>query len=148
MSIINDSNIIDVQDNTLVAGQRAMRLTLADGSTFIVPVGVGSFVAGGKVYVEAMRTVTDTLSTSKTISNFDANTRYVFEKPLTSLNIISVTDSVFESVIQFSTASSVTTIDLPASVGFIGSTTLEPDSHYIISIRNNIAVIAKYEPGV
>ena len=148
MSIINDSNIIDVQDNTLVAGQRAMRLTLGDGSTIIVPVGVGSFVAGGKVYVEAMRTVTDTFSTSKTISNLDANTRYVFEKPLTSLNIISVTDSVFESVIQFSTASSVTTIDIPASVGFIGSTTLEPDSHYIISIRNSIAVIAKYEPGV
>lgn len=148
MADISTTNIVDVKDETLAAGQRAIKITTESGSV-VVPVGVGSFMAGGNVYVEAQKTVTDDVSTSVTLPVVQANTRYVFSKPITRIKIDAVIESGMESEIVF-TAGAGFTLELPTTVrNTIGSLLEGTDlflsgASYIISFRYSEAVACKF----
>lgn len=138
---ISASNTIDVQDTTLVNGQRAIMISTATGNV-VIPVGVGSFVAGGKVFIEAQKTVTDNSSTAMELNVAD-NTRYEFGT-LTSLTIDGVPQSGLSSVITF-TAGAGFSLSLPVSVATIGEILAgnEPfieGKRYVISCCNNEAI--------
>lgn len=145
MSDINENNLTPITQIDLKAGQRLIKRTAADGSVIFIAGGVGSFVAGGKVFVEAQTSFTDNTSTTATI-DIAANRRYVFTQPLTSLTIQSVEDGALESEVQFATGSSIQVV-LPASLAIVTEENFQPNKHYIISIKNNIAAIASYTPG-
>ena len=142
---INSNNIIDVVDMSLATGQRAIMISTADGN-IVIPVGVGSFVAGGKVYVEAQKTVTD-IATEVTRAVED-NTRYVYEYPLTALNITAVPQTNLESEVVF-TAGAGFSLSMPADVNTIGELLSgdEPfvqGKRYVIAMKNNEAIAYSY----
>ena len=142
MSAISTTNIIDVQDTTLMSGQRAVMITTPEGN-IVIPVGVGSFVAGGKVYVEAQKKVVDTTTTAANIAVND-NTRYEYTQPLTSLTLTSVPSSSLPSSIVF-VAGSGFTMSIPGSTYTIGKLLggMEPfieGKRYAISMSNNEAI--------
>lgn len=148
MADISTTNIVDVKDETLAVGQRAIKITTDSGSV-VVPVGVGSFMAGGNVYVEAQKKVTDTTSTSVTIPVVKANTRYEFTQPLTSLTIDAVLDSGLESDIVF-TAGTGFALKLPSDLAHTigglleGTEVFSYGVSYIISFRYNEAIACKF----
>lgn len=142
---INSNNIVDVADITLAAGQRAIMISTSDGN-IVVPVGVGSFVAGGKVYVEAQKTVSDH-STSAS-SAIDDNTRYVYTNPLTQLNISAIPQTNLESEVVF-TAGADFSLSMPADINTIGALLAgdEPfvqGKRYVIALKNNEAIAYSY----
>ena len=144
MSEINENNLIPVTLSDLKAGQRIEKRTAADGSVFYVVHGVGSFVAGGKVFVEAQTTFTDDTSTTATVQ-MKANRVYKFTKPLTQLIIESVEDSVLESEVIFTAGSSIK-VTVPESVAFVSTPSLVNNKRHILSIKNNTAVLVSYSP--
>lgn len=146
MSEINENNLIPVTLSNLKAGQRIEKRTAADGSIFYVVQGVGSFVSGGKVFVEAQTTFTDETSTTVTLDVMAANRRYVYTQPLTSLTVTAVEISTLESEIRF-TAGTTITVELPSALGLIAPPIFTSGSSYIISVKDNVAVIANYTPG-
>lgn len=87
---------------------------------------------------------TDSVSTSVTIANLIENNRYVYTQPLTSLTITAIVDSNLESDIQFSTAAGGCTFTYPGTLKWIGSDVIEPSKNYILSIKNNIAVLGEF----
>lgn len=135
---ISANNIIDVNDATLRTGQRAIKITTAEGD-IVIPVGVGSFVSGGVVFVEAQKVVTDSTSTTVNLAVND-NTRYEFTLPITSLAITSVPSSGLESSVVF-TAGAGFTMSVPEDVPTIGMLLAGTDEfiagkRYIISMRH------------
>lgn len=146
MSEINENNLIPVTLSDLKAGQRVEKRTAADGSVFYVVHGVGSFVSGGKVFVEAQTTFTDDSSTTATVQ-VKANRVYKFTQPLTQLNIESVENSVLESEILFTAGGSIS-VAVPSSVGVLVMPTFAENKSYCISVKHGIIVGAEYTPGV
>lgn len=147
MSEINENNLIPVNATALKAGQRLEKHTASDGSVFYVVQGVGSFVSGGKVFVEAQTTITDNTSTEPVIDILKANRRYVFTQPITSLFVSAVEDSNLESVIEFTVGESDANVQLPASLKMVNRAAFKRNESYIISVKNNIAVMAGYVPS-
>jgi hypothetical protein len=151
MSDINPNNMIDVQDSTLKAGQRVIAIETEDG-TVAIPVGVGSFVAGGKVFVEAPKRRVNTTATEATL-NVVGNMRYEFGQPLSKLAINSIDGSALESVIVF-TAGENFVLTLPTTVThtigrlLAGDISFESGKTYIISIRYTEAVASELESTV
>jgi hypothetical protein len=136
---INQNNVIDVDDASLAAGQRAIMIETANGNV-VIPVGVGSFVAGGKVFVEAQSTITDENGTTVTIDLVKAHTRYELTNPVQTLTVSAIEDSNFESEIQFTAGASIT-VKLPADAKFIGNALFLPNTEYIIVIKNSTIVV-------
>lgn len=96
--------------------------------------------------VAAQEIITDDTSTAVNIINLARNTRYVYTQPITSVNISAVEDSNFESEIQFTTADVGISLNVPDTLRFIGSRYIAGFGYkYIINIKNNIAVVARYE---
>ena len=147
MSNINENNLIPVNTADLKAGQRLEKHTAEDGSVFYVVQGVGSFVSGGKVYVEAQTTIVDDTSTEPVIDILKANRRYVFTQPITSLFVSAVEDSNLESVIEFTVGDTDAVVQLPASLKMVNRAAFKRNESYIISVKNNIAVMAGYVPS-
>lgn len=146
MNNVNENNLIPVSVADLKAGQRLEKHTAADGSIFYVAQGVGSFVSGGKVFVEAQTTFTDDTSTSVVIDTLLANRRYVYTQPLTSLIVNHIETSNLESAIEFTAGENIQVM-LPASLRMINSEEFNQGNSYYIAIRNNIAVMASYVDG-
>ena len=147
MSNINENNLIPVNTADLKPGQRLEKHTASDGSVFYVVQGVGSFVSGGKVFVEAQTTIMDDTSTSPVIPVLKANRRYVFTQPLTSLFVSAVEDSNLESVIEFTVGDSDAVVQLPASLKMVNLAAFKKRESYIICVKSNIAVMAGYVPS-
>ena len=147
MSNINENNLIPVNPADLKPGQRLEKHTASDGSVFYVVQGVGSFVSGGKVFVEAQTTITDDTSTDAAIDILKANRRYVFTQPITSLSVNAIEDSNLESVIEFTVGESDANVQLPASLKMVNRASFKRNESYIISVKNNIAVMAGYVPS-
>lgn len=145
MSNINENNYTPVNQADLKAGQRLIKRTAADGSVIYLAGGVGSFVAGGKVFVEAQTSFTDDTST-EVVMSVAGNRSYRYTQPLTSLTIESVENSPLESEIIF-TAGDTITASIPASVGVVGILTILAYKSYVLSIKNNILTVAEYIPG-
>lgn len=143
---INSNNIVDVADITLAAGQRAIMISTADGN-IVIPVGVGSFVAGGKVFVEAQETVSDSSSTT-VAKAIEDNKRYVYTAPLATLDITAVPQTNLESEVVF-TAGAGFSLSMPADVNTIGELLSgdEPfvqGKRYVIALKNNEAIAYSY----
>ena len=85
--------------------------------------------------------VADTSSTSATISSVAANTRYTFSEALTALTLTAVVDSNLESEIQFTTDAGGCTLTVPNTLKWIGNNTISANKEYVLSIKNNIAVL-------
>jgi hypothetical protein len=147
MSNINENNLIPVNPADLKTGQRLEKHTASDGSVFYVVQGVGSFVAGGKVFVEAQTTIVDDTSTEPVIDILKANRRYVFTQPITSLFVGAVENSTLESDIEFTVGDTDANVRFPASLKMVNSTAFKRNESYIISIKNNRAVMAGYAAG-
>lgn len=144
---INSSNIIDVVDMSLATGQRAIMISTADGN-IVIPVGVGSFVAGGKIYVEAQETVSDSSSTTVVAKAIEDNKRYVYTAPLATLDITAVPQTNLESEVVF-TAGAGFSLSMPADVNTIGELLSgdEPfvqGKRYVIAMKNNEAIAYSY----
>ena len=144
MSEINENNLIPVTLSDLKAGQRLEKHTASDGSVFYVVQGVGSFVSGGKVFVEAQTTIVDDTSTEPVIDILKANRRYVFTQPIKSLFISAVDNSTLESDIEFTVGDTDAVVQLPASLKMVNRAAFKRNESYIISVKNNIAVMAGY----
>lgn len=143
---INENNLIPVTLSDLKAGQRVEKRTAADGSVFYVVHGVGSFVSGGKVFVEAQTTFTDDTSTTATI-RMKANRVYKFTQPLTRLVIESVENSVLESEILF-TAGAGIRVTTSTAIGDVAMPVFTEGKSYFLSVKHGIIVGAEYTPGV
>lgn len=92
---------------------------------------------------EAQAVVADTSSTSATITSVASNTRYTFSQPLTALTLTAVVDSNLESEIQFTSDAGGCTLTVPNTLKWIGSHTINASKEYIISIKNNVAVLGE-----
>ena len=143
---INSNNIVDVADITLAAGQRAIMISTAEGN-IVIPVGVGSFVAGGKVFVEAQETVSDSSSTT-VAKAIEDNKRYVYTAPLATLDITAIPQTNLESEVVF-TAGAGFSLSMPADVNTIGELLSgdEPfvqGKRYVIAMKNNEAIAYSY----
>lgn len=146
MSNINENNYTPVTQSDLKAGQRLIKRTAADGSVIYLAGGVGSFVAGGKVFVEAQTSFTDYTST-EVVMSVEGNRSYRYTQPLTSLTVEYIENSPLESEIIFTTGDEITA-SIPASVGVVGILTILANKSYVLSIKNNILTAAEYIPGV
>ena len=147
MSEISENNLIPVALSDLKKGQRIAKRTAADGSVFFVVQGVGSFVSGGKVFVEAQTTIMDDTSTEPLIDILKANRRYVFTQPITQLTVNAIEDSSLESMIEFTVGNLDAVVQLPASLKMVNRAAFKRNESYIISVKNSIAVMAGYVPG-
>ena len=148
MTILSNRNIVDISETTLSAGQRAMKITTSEGSV-VVPVGIGSFVAGGNIYVEAQKRVVDDTSTAVTLNVVEANVRYEYTQPLTSLNIFATQDTGLESDIVFTAGTGFILADLPVGINTLGPLLAGEEAFttgikYVINFRYNEAVAFKY----
>lgn len=146
MSEISDNNLIPIPLSNLKAGQRLEKRTAADGSTIYIAQGIGSFVSGGKVFVEAQTTFTDDTSTEVTLPLMAANRRYVYTQPLTRLDIEAIADSSLESEVRFIAGTNVV-VTLPATVGLVNQMQFVAGLRYIICVKDNTAVITTYSVG-
>lgn len=143
---INSNNIINVADMLLATGQRAIMISTSEGN-IVIPVGVGSFVAGGKVYVEAQETALDSSSTT-VAKAIEDNKRYVYTAPLATLDITAVPQTNLESEVVF-TAGAGFSLSMPADVNTIGELLSgdEPfvqGKRYVIALKNNEAIAYSY----
>ena len=85
------------------------------------------------------QTVTDTTSTTITLTNAVAGTTYKYGT-LTALTITAVDTSDEEITIYFTAGTSIA-VSLPATIEYIGSAPVfEAGEKYVISILNNILV--------
>lgn len=125
LSLSSDTLTIS-QANTSASGY----LSSTDWNTF-----------NGKRDTQAI--VADTSSTSATITSVAGNTRYTFSEALTALTLTAVVDSNLESEIQFTTDAGGCTLTVPNTLKWIGSNTISASKEYIISIKNNIAVLGE-----
>lgn len=87
------------------------------------------------------------------LENMQSGHRYIFDRTTQhiSLDVSAVENSPLESeiLITFDPAYTDTpAVSFPASVGFVGEPSFESGKSYIINIRNLIAVVAEYAPGV
>lgn len=144
MSDINENNLIQVDAASLKAGQRLEKHTASDGSVFYVVQGVGSFVSGGKVFVEAQTTIVDDTRTEPVIDILKANRRYVFTQPITSLFISAVEDSALESDIEFTVGDTDANVTFPDTLKFINRAAFRRNESCVISVKNNLAVMAGF----
>lgn len=166
MSTINANNIVDVDDSQLL-DNTPMMVVEQDGKSYAIPLmGGGSGGSIKQVQADWSQTddtavdfiknkpelapgmalqnvITDTSSTTATL-NMEANTRYVFTQPMTSLTVSSVADSNFESEIQFTSGNSITVI-LPEDLHYVGYVEFQNNTNYIMNIKNKIAVVVDYE---
>lgn len=137
----NVSDLSDATDYAKVADVPTTVAELSDATEYARKSDIPEFELGEGVV--AQQIFTDTTSTEAVISNMEANTRYVFTQPLTSLTIEAVENSNFESEVQFSTADSIT-VSLPDGLKFVGLRSFYPDSNFIMNVKNEIAVIEEY----
>ena len=150
MQDINKTNIIDVVDSELLNGQRAIMIETSNGN-IVLPVGVGSFVAGGKVFVEAQKTITNEESTEVVIDVSD-NTRYEFTQPLVTLTINSIPLTGLASTLIF-TAGVGFKLSIPETVSTIGDLLSGVDlfaagKKYVISCSYNEVIAYSFNDGV
>lgn len=162
---INENNITDIDDSTVLENT-PMMVVEQGGNSYAIPLmgggGIGKQVQANWTQTDdtavdyiknkpeiapgmALQTViTDTTSTAPIIAKMEANTRYVFTEPLTSLTVSSVEDSNFESEIQFVSGNAIT-VSLPDGLRYAGYVEFKTNTNYIINIKNSIAVVVDYE---
>lgn len=126
-----DGNSVEVATNISNASTSTTGLlTSTDWNTF-----------NGKQ--EPQDVITYLTETSVTIATVEANTRYEFTQPLTALTLTAVDDSNLESELQFTTDAGGCTLTVPNTLKWIGSNTISASKEYIISIKNNVAVLGE-----
>ena len=103
--------------------------------------------------IAAQQIITDDTSTEINIE-VTPNTRFVFTQPVTSvrLNLYNTDEfnSNFESEIQFTTSSELSEYNstihhINGVLKWVGINFLQPDTSYLVNVKNHIAVVVDYE---
>lgn len=96
----------------------------------------------GENFVIGSIKVEDTESTTAEL-NLSPGHFYVFDKPLTSLNIKSYKDSGFESIIMFTTAQTGFDVDFPDTIQFFGAPPVfNVNTKYMLILRHGVLGVA------
>lgn len=112
--------------------------TELDGTTLYTPQGNVGFPKCNCV-CGPQKVVVNTTATTASLS-VDANVRYEYNQPLTSLTITGVENSLQESELDFTTGTSFSFTATPLTNKWINNVpTWLPNTHYIISIKNGYA---------
>ena len=89
----------------------------------------------GPSLIPAPAVIIDSSSTAPSLDCLYGNKVYIWESPLTSLNINSVADSHYESTLYFTTGSTFS-ISIPQNMKRLNIVTFIPNTSYVISIKD------------
>lgn len=140
LGLVDESDLEEIDINNLMpsqSGNSGKFLSTNGSSIYWASSGGGS----GYVPLPTVTTLTDTTYTLTVAEN----TIYKFSNAITSLTISSITTSDLESLIYFTTGSSITFVDnstLKWGGGSIPS--LDTNTTYCIAIKNGLAELDKF----
>ena len=142
MSIKSNTEVAQLKINRLNQTQFSQAGDLPVNELYLID---PEFTGGKGLMTDLMgdivekQTVTDTTSTTITLTNAVAGTTYKYGT-LTALTITAVDTSDEEIIIYFTAGTSIA-VSLPATIEYIGSAPyFEAGEKYVISILNNVLV--------
>lgn len=144
MTTYNDTPINNpLVINQLTQNQFDNATSIAEDELYLVDpefTGGKGLMTDSQGEIVEKQTVTDTTSTTITLTNAVAGTTYKYGT-LTALTITAVDTSDEEITIYFTADSTGISVSLPATIEYIGSAPyFEAGEKYVISILNNVLV--------